>query len=70
MNNKKSIIFIILFLVLPITFMLSSFGWRYLFLHRELIKVATDCLSILGIYYVIVSFIFSFGLKNINLKDL
>lgn len=55
-----------LFLVLPITFMLSSFSWRYVFLHRELFIIATDCFSILGIYYVIVSLIFSFSLKKEN----
>lgn len=68
MNNKRNFIFILLFLFYPLIFLLSSFGWRYIMLQKELIVVATDCFAILGIYYVIISVFFSFSVKKINLK--
>lgn len=50
--------------------MVSSFGWRYIIHQKDLMAVATDCFAILGIYYVIISVLFSFSFKKIDLKDL
>ncbi len=65
MDRKKKVelYFAGYFVVFPIIFIVSSFLWRAMILNKEFTMVASDALSILGIYYLITSLI---CLKNIK----
>ena len=62
MNNIKKIkiYFAGYFVAFPLIFIVSSFLWRAIILNREITMVAADALSIIGIYYLIISIIFIF----------
>lgn len=69
MDNIKKIKlhFVGYFVVFPLIFIVSSFVWRAMILNKEMAIVATDALSILGIYYLIISIISIFVyIKNIK----
>lgn len=65
--KKIKLHFIGYFVVFPITFIVSSFVWRAMILNKEIVMVAKDALSILGLYYLIISIISIFVyIKNIK----
>ncbi|MDE5052446.1 hypothetical protein NDK25_09260 [Niallia taxi] len=72
MTNKSKLIFIGLFVVLPLFFLIGAFVSRALIQGTELSVVFGNTFGILGIYYVLSSviFIISSGLRNVNLKNL
>ncbi|MCT2347476.1 hypothetical protein [Niallia taxi] len=72
MTNKSKLIFIGLFVVLPLFFLIGAFVSRALIQGTELSVVFGNTFGILGIYYVLISviFIISSGLRNVNLKNL
>ncbi|KAB7672034.1 hypothetical protein [Bacillus sp. B1-b2] len=70
MNNRTSFIYAILFLFLPVIYLISFFSIKYIIQQGDLKVIATDCFSILGIYYILISLVFSFKLKKIKLKDM
>ncbi len=66
-NKKVKLYFAGYFVVFPIIFIVSSFVWRAMILNKEIAMVATDALSIIGIYYLIISIISIFVyIKNIK----
>lgn len=70
MNNKSVLNFIGYFVLFPMMFLLSSFLWKYIIKKHELMNSMTDTLSILGLYYILISLIFMFlNIKNITRKD-
>jgi len=70
MNNKSVLNFIGYFVLFPMMFLLSSFLWKYIIKKHELMNSMTDSLSVLGIYYILISLIFMFlNIKNITRKD-
>jgi len=72
LTNKSKLIFIGLFVVLPLFFLIGAFVSRALIQGTELSVVFGNTFGILGIYYVLISviFIISSGLRNVNLKNL
>ena len=71
MNNKSALNFIGYFVLFPMIFLLSSFLWKYIIKKYELMNSMTDSLSVLGIYYILISLIFMFlNIKNISIKDI
>lgn len=63
MVTKKRLYFLGYFLLFPVIFMISSFLWRFIIRSNDLWIVLTDSLSILAIYYFIVSIFFSFRVR-------
>lgn len=61
--TKEKLYFSGYFLLFPIIFIISSLLWRYIIRSNELGTVLTDALSILAIYYLIVSIVFSFRMR-------
>lgn len=51
------------FLLFPIIFVISSFLWRLIIRSNDLLSMLTDSLSILAIYYLIVSIFFVVRIK-------
>lgn len=51
------------FLLFPTIFVISSFVWRFIIRNNDLLIVLTDSLSILAIYYFIVSIFFGVRMK-------
>jgi len=49
-------------------FLVSSFFWKLVIKSYEFTEVMTDSLSIIGIYYLLTSFIFLFFEKAKNKK--
>ena len=65
--KKIKLHFVGYFVVFPLIFIVSSFVWRAMILNKEIAMVATDALSILGIYYLIISIISIFVyIKNVK----
>ena len=56
-NKKVTLYFVGYFVVFPIIFIISSFVWKAMILNKEIAIVAADALSIIGIYYLIISII-------------
>ena len=70
MKNKISFIFIVLFIFVPFSYILSFFIWKSVINKGGLMLIATECLSIIGMYYLITSVIFFvIYIKKINIKD-
>ncbi|WP_455675119.1 hypothetical protein [Pradoshia sp.] len=67
MDRKKKVelYFAGYFVVIPIIFIVSSFLWRAMILNKEFTMVASDALSILGIYYLITSLICLENIKSL-----
>ncbi|WP_455662973.1 hypothetical protein [Pradoshia sp.] len=67
MDRKKKVelYFAGYFVVFPIIFIVSSFLWRAMILNKEFTMVASDALSILGIYYLITSLICLENIKSL-----
>lgn len=61
--TKQKIYFLGYFLLFPTIFIVSSFLWRFLIRSNDLLMVLTDSLSILAIYYFIVSIFFVVRIK-------
>ncbi|TXC90577.1 hypothetical protein FS935_11720 [Metabacillus litoralis] len=66
MNNTKKIYFIGYFILYPIIFLISFFTWMYFIKDNKLFTVIQDCLAILGIYYLMTSFLFLWYLPKQN----
>ncbi|EOO56599.1 hypothetical protein IKE_06465 [Bacillus cereus VD196] len=64
MSKKIIFSFIGYFVLFPYTYLISSFLWRYFIRKTELWIVITDCLSILGIYYILISLAFVIYIKQ------
>ncbi len=66
-SKKIKLYFTGYYVVFPIIFIVSSFLWRAIILNKEVSMVATDALSIIGIYYLVISIISTFVyIKNIK----
>lgn len=63
MKNEK-VYFLGYFILFPVLFLFSSLLWRFLIRNGDLLVVATDALSILAIYYFIVSAFFAIQMKK------
>lgn len=61
--TKVKLYFSGFFLLIPIIFMISAFLWRFIIQDNDLWIVITDSLSILALYYFIVSIFFSFWMR-------
>ncbi|NRG46732.1 hypothetical protein HRF87_18455 [Bacillus sp. CRN 9] len=71
MNEKTKFSFVILFVLLPIIFIISSISWRFFIVGKNLLAVIIDVFGILGIYYIFVSLLFSFvSIKKMSLRDI
>ncbi|KWW21023.1 hypothetical protein AS888_15490 [Peribacillus simplex] len=72
MTNKLKLTYIVLFVLLPVLYLVSSFIIRYLLQGGEFSLLFSDNFGILGIYYVLVSIIFMIAtnIKNVSLKDM
>lgn len=72
MTNKLKLTYIVLFVLLPVLYLVSSFIVRYLLQGGEFSLFFSDNFGILGIYYVLVSIIFMIAtnIKNVSLKDM
>ncbi|MDQ0273384.1 hypothetical protein J2S17_005316 [Cytobacillus purgationiresistens] len=72
MTNKSKLTYIVLFVLLPVLYLVSSFIVRYLIQGRDFSLFFSDSFGILGIYYVFVSIIFMIAanIKNVSLKDI
>ncbi|MFS0590487.1 hypothetical protein AB1L05_02685 [Cytobacillus horneckiae] len=71
MNEKTKFSFVILFVLLPIIFIISSISWRFFIVGKNFLAVIIDVFGILGIYYIFVSLLFSFvSIKKMNLRDI
>ena len=72
MTNKSKFTCIILFVLLPVLYLIGSFITRYLIKGRDFSLFFNGTFGILGIYYVIVSIIFMIttNIKNVNLKNI
>ncbi|MGW6383567.1 hypothetical protein [Peribacillus butanolivorans] len=57
---KEILYFLGYYLLIPIIFMVSVFLWRFVIQGNDLWLVLTDSLSILGLYYLFTSILFSF----------
>ena len=68
MNRMTELYFNGLFIVFPILFLLSSFLWKIVIRSYDVFEVITDTLSIIAIYYFIMSCVFIF-LSNRTGKD-
>jgi len=56
-HKKAALYFVGYFVVFSIIFIISSFIWKAMILNKEITIVAADALSIIGIYYLIISII-------------
>ncbi len=65
-KTKAKLYFAGYFVVFPIIFIVSSFVWRAMILNKEFAMVASDALSILGIYYLITSLIYMKNIKSLR----
>ncbi|AOH57302.1 hypothetical protein ABE28_023395 [Peribacillus muralis] len=72
MTYKLKLTYIVLFVLLPVLYLISSFIVRYLLQGGEFSLFFSDNFGILGIYYVLVSIIFMIAtnIKNVSLKDM
>jgi hypothetical protein len=72
LTNKTKLIFIGLFIVVPLFYLISTFIVRFLIRGVDTFLFFSETFGILGIYYVLVSIIFAifFGVKNVNLKNI
>ncbi len=59
MVKKERLYFLGYFLIFPVIFIISFFLWRFIIQSNSIWDVLTDFLSILGIYYLIISICFS-----------
>ncbi|MEY9865204.1 membrane protein implicated in regulation of membrane protease activity [Peribacillus sp. B2I2] len=66
---KGTLYFLGYFLLFPIIFMISFFLWRFVIKGNDLWMVLTDSLSILGLYYLFTSILFSFFVKRFKEKN-
>ncbi|TMU87159.1 hypothetical protein FGG79_03215 [Bacillus sp. BHET2] len=63
-NRKEKLTFLGYFLVFPFLFITSFLLWGGVIKGNELCVVSTDALSIIGIYYILTSMIFSFVIRK------
>ncbi len=72
MTNKLKLTYIVLFVLLPVLYLVSSFIVTYLLQGREFSLFFSDVFGILGIYYVLVSIIFMIAtnIKDVSLKGM
>ncbi|VDG97998.1 Uncharacterised protein [Lysinibacillus sphaericus] len=61
--SKAKLYFLGYFLLFPTIFIISSFLWRFIIRSNDLWIVLTDSLSILALYYFIVSIFFVIRMK-------
>ncbi|AXN38159.1 hypothetical protein CN689_08500 [Peribacillus butanolivorans] len=66
---KEILYFLGYYLLIPIIFMISIFLWRFVIQGNDLWLVLTDSLSILGLYYLFTSILFSFFVKRFKEKN-
>ncbi|PRS26520.1 hypothetical protein C6W19_24780 [Bacillus sp. RJGP41] len=66
---KEILYFLGYYLLIPIIFMISIFLWRFVIQGNDLWVVLTDSLSILGLYYLFTSILFSFFVKRFKEKN-
>lgn len=66
---KEILYFLGYYLLIPIIFMISIFLWRFVIQGNDLWLVLTDSLSILGLYYLFTSILFSFFIKRFKEKN-
>jgi len=66
---KEILYFFGYYLLIPIIFMISIFLWRFVIQGNDLWLVLTDSLSILGLYYLFTSILFSFFVKRFKEKN-
>ncbi|WP_044338765.1 hypothetical protein [Rossellomorea aquimaris] len=64
MKHKEKLYFRGYFLVFPLIFITSFLLWGFMIKGRDLWTVLTDALSIIGIYYILTSIIFSFVMRK------
>lgn len=58
MNKITKLYFAGYFLMFPLLFLISSFLWKIVIKNDDFGMVATDSLSIMAIYYLLVSILF------------
>lgn len=58
MNKMTKLYFAGYFLMFPLLFLISSFLWKIVIKNDDFGMVATDSLSIMAIYYLLVSILF------------
>jgi hypothetical protein len=59
MKQKEKLYFLGYFLVFPLLFFTSFLVWEIVIQRNSIWTVFTDALSIIGIYYILTSIIFS-----------
>ncbi|TYS89923.1 hypothetical protein [Rossellomorea aquimaris] len=62
--KKKQLYFLGYFLIFPLIFITSFLLWGSVIKGNGLWTVMTDALSIIGIYYILTSIIFSFVMRK------
>ncbi|AWG44294.1 hypothetical protein BEH_26270 (plasmid) [Priestia filamentosa] len=71
MSNSSKLTFLGFFIFFPITFLLANLIWRFFIKSEGFINAVTSSLSILGIYYILASIVFSvMKVRGVNLKDI
>ncbi|WP_113971203.1 hypothetical protein [Rossellomorea aquimaris] len=63
-QQKEKLYFLGYFLIFPLIFITSFLLWGFVIKGNGLWIVLTDALSIIGIYYILTSIIFSFVMRK------